>query len=351
VKVIHIIPDSAVNPRHLYLGSTKEIRCRTEYFKTQGIAFDELIVEHRSDAFLLENLQNLELGQYSAAFFEYPIYPKSLNFLRRKYPHLRLLTRSHNADFYHSLHYVFASLKSSNYGKIPLYLAISLINLRLDYLCARRSDFILSITEWEKNNYWKYFTKLSKIVTVPYFLPSSYSEGIPLQLEKKAQCVCLMSTAQGFLPFLIDAARGFSKSVEKLEDQCPEWGFCITGDFPENLIKLPERVKRTGFLETPLRILAESRAIALLSDYGMGFKTKLLDAIYYKCYVLVTRKLYQRLPVEVQPYCIVVDINSSSSFKDALERCLEPYPEGNPNEVLRSQAFAALDRIIFGRVQ
>jgi GDP-D-mannose dehydratase len=99
-------------------------------------------------------------------------------------------------------------------------------------------------------------------------------------------------------------------------------------------------------LDTPFDLLAESRAIAILSDYGMGFKTKILEAIYYKCYVLVTNKLYRRLPIEVKPYCIVVDTDSSISFRDAMERCLQPYPDGNPNEALRSQAFTALDELV-----
>jgi glycosyltransferase involved in cell wall biosynthesis len=182
---------------------------------------------------------------------------------------------------------------------------------------------------------------------MPYFLPASYDRDERLIKDKKSQCVCMMSTTLATLPFLLDAAKRFVNAVNMLGRECPEWSFYITGDFPAHVLTLPGRVKRTGFLENPFEILAESRAVALLSDYGFGFKTKLLDAIKYKCYVLVTKGLYRRLPSEVQPYCIVVDPSSANSFRGALERCVQPYPEGDPNELFRSQAFAALDELLY----
>lgn len=349
MKVLHVVPDSVANPRHLFLGNTKDIRSRTEYFKVRDIPFDEILAERRFDALVLRKLQGLDLGQYATAFFEYPIYPASLRFLRQHFPQMQLLTRSHHADFYHWLHYALARVLLHDTKKALEALGDSLIRLRLDHLCARRSDHILSITQWEKDNYWRYLTDVSKVMTVPYFLPNSYAQSIPPSVQKKPQCVCLMSTTKGTLPFLLDAAKRFTRLVESLGQQCSEWSFFVTGDFPANMLTLPERVTCTGFLDTPFGILAESRAIALLSDFGFGFKTKLLDAIHCKCYVLVTGKLYRRLPAEVQPYCIVVDPNSVGSFADALEGCKHPYPDGNPNDVLRSQAFAALDELLCDR--
>ena len=385
MRVLHIVPDSVDKPRHLFLGSTKDIRGRTEYFKVRGIPFDEILTEGRSDVLVLEKLQNLDLSQYTTALFEYPTYPASLRFLRQHFPQLQLLTRSLNAEFCHRLHYAlagvllypaslrflwqhFPQLKSltrshdpefyhqmrSALARVLLYdakkvlgnLRDSATRLRLECLCARRSDYILSITHWEKDNYWRYLTDVSKVVNVPYFLPNSYNQFVPPPVEKKLQCVCLMSTSHGTLPFTLDAARRFARLVERLDRQCSEWSFFITGDFPAGMLTLPVRITRTGFLDTPFELLAESRSLALLSDFGFGFKTKLLDAIKNKCYVLVARRLYQRLPVEVQPYCIVVDPNSVESFKNALERCLQPYPDGNPNDVLRTQAFTALDELL-----
>ncbi|CAN5859090.1 hypothetical protein BH18ACI4_BH18ACI4_02390 [soil metagenome] len=352
MRVLHIVPDSVFDSRHLHLGSTKDVRGRTEYFDVRGIAFDEIAVKNRSDQLLQERLKGINLSHYTTAIFELPAYPDSLLYLRRNAPQVQLLTRSINAELYHRLHYLRAlAINGSGLPGVDT-LKVALITmrttfsrLRLDRLCANRSDYLLSITQWEKEHYWKYLTGAAKVTNVPYFLPRTYDEAV-VAGEKKTQCVCMMSTTLSTLPFLIDAAKNFSKAVTRLGDELPEWEFLITGDFPSRAIKLPGRVTRTGLLATPFKVLAESRVMALLSDYGFGFKTKLLDAIHTKCYVLVLKGLYRRLPAEVQPFCIIVDTDSVDSFRSALERCREPYPDGDPNDIFRSRAFAALDELL-----
>jgi hypothetical protein len=162
--------------------------------------------------------------------------------------------------------------------------------------------------------------------------------------DKENLCVCMMSTIPG--PFLFDAAKNLSDLVFALDGDHDQWKFAVTGDISSWPIALSSRIKMTGFLDNPVRILAESRALALLSDYGYGFKTKILDAIVCKSYVLVTKKLYERLPDGLRPFCIPVDTNSVDSFKNALNRCLLPYPDGDPNESLRDEAFSALDSVL-----
>jgi glycosyltransferase involved in cell wall biosynthesis len=354
--VLHIVPESVENPQHLYLGTTKDIRGRTEYFQTRDIPFDELVVkkQKRNDRDLVRQLSKMSLDRYTAAIFEMPRYPASLRFLRLNFPHIRLITRSVNAEFYHRLHQCGATAlnpvgmptaKVAN--KSFLYLRSSLTRLRLDYLCAKWSHYVLSITEWEKENYWQRLTDASKIRNLPYFLPDSYREDHRF-VAKKDKCVCLMSTVtrDAGQSFNLDAAKKFAQLVDKLEHNCPEWCFFITGEILDRQIRMPERVVHLGFLDSPFGILAESRALALLSDYGFGFKTKVLDAISHHCYVLVTKKLYSRLPMEVQPYCIIVDPQSVQSLSDALEMCKQPYPEGNPNDIFRDHAYEVLDELI-----
>jgi hypothetical protein len=82
-----------------------------------------------------------------------------------------------------------------------------------------------------------------------------------------------------------------------------------------------------------------------LSDLGYGFKTKILEAIMAKTYVLLPGKLYDRLPLEMRPFCRVVDPKSADSFLEALEACRQPFPPGDPNEVMRNQAYDSLDEI------
>ncbi len=82
-RILHVIPDTAVDPDEKYLGSTKDIRGRTEYFAARGIECDELVVPARSDKFLLAQLRERDLDIYQAVLVEIPLYPASLGFLRR----------------------------------------------------------------------------------------------------------------------------------------------------------------------------------------------------------------------------------------------------------------------------
>jgi glycosyltransferase involved in cell wall biosynthesis len=354
--VLHIIPDSAVEPKHLYLGSTKDVRGRTEYFRARGIPFDEVVAEDRTDARLLEVLRGLDLGIYTSALVELPLYPLSLRLLRKRQPRMKLLTRSINAGLYHHMHKVSAWTRhgaskgvASSLGYYAAAPKDGLAILRLDYLSAKNSDYLLSITSWESDNYWRFLAPPRKVKYLPYFLPEAYRKG-PLRSSRQNRCVCLMSTSSEPNPFLQDAARAFTRLVRGLGGQLPDWEFLVTGDGMYGSIGLPGRLAFTGLVESPTALLAESRAMALLSDYGFGFKTKVLDAAAHGCYSLVTRGIYRRLPDELREYCLVVDRSSVSSFKEALDNSMEPIPEGDPNGALRDLAFAVLDELLVGQV-
>jgi hypothetical protein len=79
---------------------------------------------------------------------------------------------------------------------------------------------------------------------------------------------------------------------------------------PKGMLDLADRIQLTGVLDSPYGILTESRAVALLSDYGFGFKTKFLESIMSRCYVLVTKGMHKRIPPKVRQFCFVVDVKS-----------------------------------------
>jgi hypothetical protein len=346
-NILHIIPDSVQKPERLYHGSTKDAHGRTEYFQERGIVFDEIVVENRSDRWLLHHLQSLDLQAYQTAIIELPLYPASLTFLRRTAPHLRLLVRSINAELYHRAHRLMAGLQHSYPTiRVPYRLYTGLIQcimrLRLDWQCARLADAILSITQWEAMYYWRFLRR--NAVYVPYFVPRFYQRGLPDIQEKTRVCVQLMSVDINSM--LIDSARTFFNLVQRLGQQCSAWHFAITGDLPALLQPVPERVEKLGLVNNPLEVLARSKAMPVLSDYGFGFKTKILDALLCQCFVLVTPGLYRRLPVEVRSGCIVVQPDSLDMFTAALARAEAPFQSWGVNDVLRRQAFATLDQVL-----
>lgn len=345
-RVLHIMPDSVMSPLDRYLGSTKDARGRTEYFATRGIRADELIVQGRSDVGLHDQLQAADLGVYAAVLCELAVYPLSFQYLHQHPARPRLLVRPINAEFFHRVHHSWAMDRTGAVRDLAAWarLRYAFFRLHLDCYCARRASCILSISSWETDNYWNRLAEPGRVRTVPYFLPREFvEEPVPMAV-KKNRCVCLLSTR--FNPFLHDALVRFERCVASLGAASPQWEFNVTGEVPVSTAGWSSRVHFLGLLSSPHSVLREARAVAILSDCGFGFKTKILDAIQHRCFVLVTKRLFDRLPAEVRPFCRVVDARSPSSFEQALDSCLEPYPNGDPNIALRNQAFQALDECI-----
>lgn len=341
-NVLHVFKKDYKLPRHLYLGATKDIRGRTEYFQTRGIDYVELLPEFKDQYYnVIKSLPESDMHRYSAVIFETTFSPLAVRLIKKKFPHITVMVRSHNAELLHRLDW--ARTQGISIGTLRS-LKNGLKNSLCDYYSGKWADYVISISRWESDNYWTRIASKSKFKCVPFFLPNTYVAEMPVLSIKKKQCVNF--TASSPNPLITDAAKNFIAAVKKLDNKYNDWTFCITGDQTKYDIKTPDRIKWTGFLEKPYDTLAESQAMALLSDYGYGFKTKILEAILAKTYVLMTKGLYGRMPDEVLPYCKPVDINSPDSFKDALAQCMLPYPEGNPNEEFRKQAFAALDGIL-----
>ncbi len=340
MRILHIIPDSVIDPKQRFLGSSKDIRGRIEYFRDRAFDSEEIVVPNRKDSELKRILAEKDLSKFDAIFIELPIYPATLRYLRQYHSKLRIFVRSINAEFYHDWHYVISGFKHGYWKKGFLYTILAWRRLYWDYVCANESDRLFCITDWERSYYWSHLIGRAKPVTLPYYLPSDYIFNI-IVASKTDRCICLLSTITN--SFLADAAENFIKEISRLGGDLPTWDFYLTGSKDLMPIEPIARLNIAGVLDSPYEILAKSRAIAILSDYGFGFKTKILDAILHKCYVIITPGLYSRIPEIIKPFCIMMDLADSGAFKRALHYCLKPYPEADVNAILRAQAFAVLD--------
>lgn len=341
-RVLHVFMEMYTLPEHLFLGATKDIRGRTEYFKVRNISYDEFLVDRKDNyrRHIADRLKH-KLYEYSAVILETTFSPDAVSFIRHHAPNTKVVVRSHNAELLHRWDWIRATKPWRYSARL---LARPMRNFLFDYSCGKRADYVLSIDRWETNHYWMRFTDESKLKHVPFFLPEPYLLEVPANASKELKCINFTSSIPN--PLIIDATRNFIGAVRNLNDRCKEWSFCITGDQGKLSADSCRRIQWTGYLESPYKVLAESQAMALLSDYGYGFKTKILEAITAKAYILMTRGLYRRMPDEVRPYCIPVDIRSIGSFENALEQCRKSYPDGDPNRKFRDQAFAALDEVL-----
>ena len=335
-RVLHVFKDVILDPKHFYLGSTKDIRCRTAFFDAARIDYQELSMDQNDepDRFTLEALRHMALDPFRAILFEHTIFPKSAAYIKTTHPHLRILVRSHNAEFYHRLHYALGALKYSSVMISLRWLAHSIQKYREDKLCARYADYILSISEWESRHYWPRFAAPEKIKTAPFFLSDPYLQEIRSRSRPKSNlCVCLTSTVMG--PFLYDALHHFQKMAAKTIPRLRGWEFHVTGRIPKKWRKRQQQIIYGGLMESPLDILNQARAMCILSDLGFGFKTKILESIMCGCYVLVPPKLYRRLPEVIKPFCHIINLKDHLTFREALAESTKPLPEIDPNRILK----------------
>jgi hypothetical protein len=359
-RVLHVVQESFENPRHRFLGSVKDSAGRREYFACRGFEVDSIVAEGRSDEKVIARLETMDLRPYRVAVFELPLYPRSLKFLRHRAPHVRRWTRPINAELLQQIDLFRAHWRHpyARDQRDQLFHDVRTAGERfqLDWACARHSDAVLSISDWETEHYWRWIAGRQRAVTVPYFQPAGLTVEPPQDVAKRPLCVCPLSTAKSVRPFPLDAFRRFAELVRGCGMKAPEWSFAMTGSTRvktnwsgaiSTSLLVPERIQELGFVEDPMALLAGARAVAVLSELGFGVKTKILDAVAARCWVLVPRSLYERLPAELRPYCLVVDpLDSVDGFRAALQKALQPFPDGDPNALLRARAFAALDRLM-----
>ena len=350
MNILHVVPKSLFDPKQKYSGSTKDICGRIAYFESRNVDYEQIISADRSDVTLLPELQKRELGLYSALFLEYTLYPKSLAYVRRVAPTLKVISRSINAELYHRLHLAVSILRHRgwHFARMALSPVIeSLSRLKSDWVSGRLSDYILPITTWEQKNYWAYLTHPAKIRTLPYFLPSVYANETPFNMSDKTNtCVCLLSNSEIPSSFMADVSRNFVRLAKQIGTQGADWQFIITGKTDIHPDSLPANIKLTDLLPTPFEVLKTAKAVAVLTNYGFGFKTKILEAIVAGCYVLVPPELFNRLPKEIRPFCKIVPLHSPTAFVQALHDCQMSWPSLEANSALRQQAFKVLDSIL-----
>lgn len=341
LRVLHVVAASVQDPSQRDLGSTKDVRGRTQYFSTRGIPVDE-VAHGRSRAAFGDALRHVDPSQYSDIFVEFPLSWRALKALRKTAPDVRIHSRSENAELLHRLDWARASYGTPRQAaRLVVRAANNTLN---EVRVGQHSDVVLPISEWEARHYWPKLVKREKIRFLPYYLPDAY-QLLPIDPSVRGQenlCICLTSTRSN--PLILDALRNFDLAVRGLSASVARgWTFAATGaveDFP-----LDGRVIRLGLMPTLDDVLRRTRLVALLSDFGYGFKTKLLDAIAAGSRVAVTPKLWSRMPRSLDPWVLRVDLDEPGSFAAALEAATAHPPVGDPNRELREQHDATLDAL------
>jgi len=326
-RLLHVFPGSTA-PRFFQSGGGKGIKIFEDYFKKESISLDTLVLKKKSDLELVKNLIRLDIQQYSHVFIHYPMFILSAIYLKICYPNIVIIVRSHNAEFPHWLHHSFLELKAKNFKRSLVCFLTALRNGIGEIFMGVFANYILAITEWEAESYWGKRAFRAKVLYAPYYLTHHAGHKQSSNNITKNRCVCLMAPSHS--SFLQNAAENFINLVSNSRD-LNAWTFCITGD-SENLPDASNSdIDKVGFLDDIGQFLRDSHAVAILTEYGFGFKTKILEAAAEGCWSLVPEKAMFNIPRGVREFCIPIDISSQESFADALKKCSKKIPDFKDN--------------------
>src|SRR5262249_21461154 len=151
-RVLHLLSEKACRPENAFLGPTKDLAGRREYFEARGIKRDELRLRGARDDTCLATLRGADLDGIEAVLMEHPRYPKTMTWLPRAHPRIKQIVRGHNAELIHQLHTVRAYLTSGLAGpgwrarRALAAVKNALSRLGLDIACARRADYVLAVS-------------------------------------------------------------------------------------------------------------------------------------------------------------------------------------------------------------
>jgi hypothetical protein len=208
---------------------------------------------------------------------------------------------------------------------------------------ARHADAVLPISPWDAEHYWSRLTSRRKISYLPYYLPRDYERPMAEPGARELSCLCVTSVTPN--PMIADSLVNFEAEVAGLDEPVAgAWHFSVSGALAQS--QQSSRIRPLGVVPDLQAHLGSVRLVAVLSDYGYGFKTKLLDAIAAGCWVAVTPMLKRRLPALLDPWVLTVDLSQPAAFAAALQAAERPPPAGGANEQMRALHHQVMSRLV-----
>lgn len=352
VRLLHVVPKSFLSEQHRYLGSTKDIAGRVQYFQDRDLRSD-LLAHDKTAETVLSVLGSVNLSAYTHVLVEKANYRSVFRHLRREAPGAKIIFRAHNAETLHRVDYVRACLTPPRTRSVAEVVQ-SISNVAWygarDLSVVWHADHVLSISQWDTEHYWRYLAPKTRTTTAPFFLPRRYVRETRTGLRKKQLGIVIGSSQPG--PLIEDGVNRFFGLLRKTGGELYEnagWRFVVSGARTKRMPNAADfkalRIQRRN-VETPYELFGPARATLIASDFGFGFKTKILEAIACEAFVICTAGLYRRLPQELLPYCIRFDPRSPETFLDALSQTENDFPPDNPNELLQASAYKEMDRLL-----
>lgn len=110
----------------------------------------------------------------------------------------------------------------------------------------------------------------------------------------------------------------------------------------ENVPEVGEYIQLQRDCPEPWDLLCRVRAVAVITPFGYGFKTTILDGLAAGCHVIVHPKLAKRLPLQVRQLCLICDPSRDEDILKLTDSLSTPPGNHNINQQLSEMAIDIL---------
>jgi glycosyltransferase involved in cell wall biosynthesis len=335
VQVLHLVPEVVDDPAQHYLGSTKDVACRTHYLRTRRV--DVARVPYARGPRGLAAAIESRRGSVAPDLVLVETIPLDVAVLRRLRG-IPVVVRSQNAELLHRLDWARAATGLVSRAR---YCSRGLRGL------ARESRLggatILPISDWEAEHYYRRFVPAGRIEVTPFYLTPEYIDAVPADHPDRRPRLLMLGTTSPN-PLIDDGVRAFDALVRGLPTSVAVTP-ALTGTVPDGL-RLDPRIELLGLVPRPIDALRAASHVVLPSPLGYGFKTKILEALLAGCHVLVHEALHRRLPPEVRAACHPVDPTRPETVTGLLAVGPATVDALSVNEALRARSDDALHRVL-----
>ena len=132
----------------------------------------------------------------------------------------------------------------------------------------------------------------------------------------------------------------FDMLATKLSSRMHEkWSYLLTwwSQWHNKVPKVSTHIEIVRECREPWDLLCQTRALAVLTHLGFGFKTTIVDGLAAGCHVIVHPKLAERLPLQVRQLCLICDPSREEDMIKIAAALSSPPKSHSLNEQLRDR--------------
>ncbi len=342
-KLLYAVPNF-INQKEYGAGNWKAVEANRLALDRAGVTYKHIVFDPDNPITLLEHMGS----DITHLLMEYSGWPELLVALRSKQPRAKIFVRTHNAEAYHYFHRKIIASKREYVNIKNWWRLIQLA--RRDAHCRQIADTLLGISEWDDQHYWGWLRGNASIRYLPYYSPWPYLRpDVDIQTWNHRRS-SIISMGGNFDPSGMANVVNFNRLARELSERMAEqWSYLLTwwSQWHRKVPEVSKHIEIVRECREPWDLLCQSRALAVLTPLGFGFKTTVLDGLAAGCHVIVLPKLADRLPAQVKDLCLVGDPFQEQDM-DRLAEALSAPPKPHSLNQHLYERVAADFRAMFG---